>query len=302
MSFENLKKNSKNSIDKLNKELEKLSGNNNNDNNDDRFWYCQQDKSGNGFAIIRFLPPAPDGEDAVPFIKTFKYAFQGPGGWYIENSLNTIGQADPCAEHVGKLYSSGKEEDKEIAKPRNRKTQFISNILVIKDPANPENEGKVFLYRYGKQIFDKLKEKISPSNEYEDKMDPFNMWAGANFKLKIKKVEGYPNYSSSEFETPSVLSDDDDELEKIYNQTHSLQEILDPSNYKSYDELKSRLDRVLGEAKENSPKKRKFVEEEEDEIIPAKSEKTTEAKKIASVEEDDDDDDLAFFRKLSEED
>ena len=245
MSFSAMKKS--NSLDKLlgaveteNKPQEKKSY------VDERIWKPTMDKTGNGFAIIRFLP-ASEGEE-MPWAKVWNHAFQGPTGqWYIENSLTTIGQNDPVSEHNSALWNSGVESDKEIARKQKRKLQYFSNIYVVKDTANPDNEGKVFLYRYGKKIFEQLKEAISPAFEDEAAINPFDLRGeGANFKIKIRKVDGYWNYDKSEFDTPAPLFDDENQLNDIYTSVNSLSEIIAPNEFKSYEELKEKLDRVLG--------------------------------------------------------
>lgn len=242
-TFKDFKNKSKNSINDLMKKLEDSSKK---DYRDDRFWKAEPDKMGNGFAVIRFLPPV-DGEDC-PWIKLFSHAFQGPGGWYIENSLTTLnGQKDPVSELNSQLWNTGSEEDKNIARSRKRKTTYISNILVIKDEANPQNEGKVFLFKYGTKIFDKIQEKMKPEFKDEEPINPFDFWNGCNFKLKIRKVGGYTNYDKSEFDSPSaIFGGDDNQIEKIWRQEHSLAEFTAPSNFKSYDELKKRMFEVLG--------------------------------------------------------
>ena len=214
MSFANLKKQSKlgSLTQKLVKEVEKM--NNTGGSADDRNWKLECDKSGNGYAVIRFLP-APDGED-LPFVKLYSHAFQGPGGWYIENSLTTLGKKDPVSEYNTQLWNNGTDAGKETARKQKRKLTYISNIYVVKDPANPENEGKVFLYKYGKKIFDKLTAAMQPEFEDEEAIDPFDFWQGANFKLKAKDVAGYRNYDSSEFTATTPLLDDDDALEALW--------------------------------------------------------------------------------------
>ena len=248
MSFATLKKNSKNSLQKLQSEVEKINNpQNNNQKNfgdDDRFWKAELDKSGNGYAVIRFLPDQHN-ED-MAFVRVFNHGFQGPGGWYIENSLTTLGQKDPLAEYNSTLWNSGVEANKEIARKQKRRLTYFSNIYVVEDKANPQNEGKTFLFRYGKKIFDKISSMANPEFEDESPVDIFNLWEGANFKLKIRKVDGFSNYDKSEFITAAPLFDDDSKLENVYTETHSLQEFLDQKNFKSYDELKTRLDVVLG--------------------------------------------------------
>ena len=211
---------------------------------DERLWKPVMDKSGNGYAVIRFLP-APEGED-MPWAKLWNHAFQGPTGqWYIENSLTTVGQNDPVSEYNSKLWNSGVESDKEIARKQKRKLQYYSNIYVVEDPANRENEGKVFLYRYGKKIFDKIMEAMQPAFQDETPVNPFDFWEGANFKLKLRKVDGYWNYDKSEFADPSALFDNDEEIEALWKTEYSLADFTAASNFKSYDELKTRLDAVL---------------------------------------------------------
>jgi hypothetical protein len=242
MSFKDLKNRSKSSINDL---MKKLEDGTKKDYKDDRFWRAEQDKQGNGFAVIRFLPEV-DGADC-PWVKVYSHAFQGMGGWYIENSLTTLNQKDPVSELNSELWNTGSEEDKNIARSRKRKTTYISNILVIKDEANPQNEGKVFLFKYGTKIFEKIQEKMKPEFKDEEPINPFDMWNGCNFKLKIRKVGGYTNYDKSEFDSTSALfSGDENKMEKVWKQQHSLNEFVAPESFKSYDELKKRLFDVLG--------------------------------------------------------
>ena len=211
---------------------------------DERLWKPTMDKTGNGYAVIRFLP-APKGED-LPWVKLWNHAFQGPTGqWYIENSLTTLGNSDPVSEYNSKLWNSGIESDKEIARRQKRKLSYYSNIYVVSDAANPQNEGKVFLYRYGKKIFDKVMEAMQPPFPDTDPINPFDFWEGANFKLKLRKVDGYWNYDLSSFDGPTKLLDDEDELESVWGSQYSLAEFTAPSNFKTYDELKTRLEMVL---------------------------------------------------------
>ena len=263
---------------------------------DERLWKPTMDKSGNGYAVIHFLP-APDGED-LPWVKLWNHAFQGPTGqWYIENSLTTLGNNDPVSEYNSKLWNSGVESDKEIARKQKRKLQYYSNIYVVSDSANPQNEGKVFLYRYGKKIFDKIMEAMQPAFEDETPINPFDFWEGANFKLKLRKVDGYWNYDKSEFESVSALSDDDDALEEIYGKQYSLAEFTAPSNFKSYDELKTRLDMVLsGTVAANSTVE--TLMEDEPTATPTVD---TKPAPTVTVTEDDDDDAMSYFEKLAEE-
>jgi len=243
MSFADLKRKSQTNFDFLQKELEKSSSNK---NVDERFWKPEVDASGNGYAVIRFLP-APEGE-TLPWAKLYSHAFQGPGGWYIENSRTTLdrNEKDPVGEVNRRLWNSGDDGDKETARRQKRKLQYYSNIYVVKDPKHPENEGKVFLYKYGKKIHDKILAAMQPEFQDEEKVNIFDLWEGANFKLKIKKVAGFWNYDSSEFDSISALSADDDELEAVWKQEHSLSAFTAPDQFKSYDELQQRLNLVLG--------------------------------------------------------
>ena len=302
VDFAKLKANSgKKSLDQLTSELTKLSGNQNEKKNDDRFWYPQVDKAGNGYAVIRFLP-AP-GEEDVPFVRMFEHGFKGPSGsWYIENSLTTIGKQDPVAEFNTQLWNSGIESDKEIARKQKRKLHFVSNIFVITDQNNPENEGKVFLFKYGKKVFDKLNEAMNPQFADEKPMNPFDLWEGAHFKLKIRNVEGYRNYDKSEFAGSGPLFGDDAEMERVWKQCHSLQAFLAPSNFKSYEELKARLNKVLG--LDGSPAAaRATAAKTADQDLPWQDEApapTVKAKAAPKFDEDDEDDEsIEFFKKLA---
>lgn len=290
-SFENLRRSSGN-LDKLAKAIEKLNSAET-PTKDDNFWKPEVDKAGNGYAVIRFLPqPSVDGDDALPWVKVFNHGFQGPGGWYIENSLTTLGQKDPVSEYNSQLWNSGIEANKEVARKQKRRLSYMANIYVVEDSKNPQNEGKVFLYKFGKKIFDKINEAMNPAFEDEKPINPFDMWAGANFKLKIRKVEGYQNYDKSEFESPSALLDDDEKLEAIWKKEYSLKEFLLPENFKSYDELKARLDKVLG--LDGSPVVAKTTVEQA-KAMPRKPAPVMADAGIA------DDDDLAYFSKLAEE-
>jgi hypothetical protein len=216
---------------------------------DERIWKPELDKSGNGYAVIRFLP-APEGED-VPWQRMFTHSFQGPGGWYIENSLTTINKKDPVGEVNRTLWNTGSETDKETARRQKRKLSYFTNIYVVADPKHPEHEGKVFLYKFGKKIFDKVMEAMQPQFDDEEAINPFDLWKGANFKLKIRKVDGFWNYDKSEFETVSPLLDTDEALEKVYGSEYPLKPFHDESNFKSYTELKEKMERVLGETVDN---------------------------------------------------
>jgi len=305
MSFADLKKQSKlgSLTQKLVKEVEKM--NNAGSSGDDRLWKLDVDKSGNGYAVIRFLP-APDGED-LPFVKLYSHAFQGPGGWYIENSLTTLGQKDPVSEYNTMLWNNGTDSGKEQARKQKRKLTYIANIYVVKDPTNPSNEGKVMLYKFGKKIFDKITAAMQPEFEDEEAIDPFDFWQGANFKLKAKNVAGYRNYDSSEFARQDSLLEDDDAMEAIWKKEYSLEEFTNADQFKSYDDLKKRLDYVLGI--KGSPKfqDQETVEQEEEfrvqnraESNPVPQSMKEELDNLTPTNTDDDDDTLSYFAKLAE--
>jgi|TARA_B100001971_G_scaffold28741_2_gene23072 hypothetical protein len=299
MSFATLKKTS-GKFDKLQTELEKLSNPQQNSNyQDDRFWKPELDKSGNGYAVIRFLPQ-PDGEE-LPWVRMWNHAFNGPGGWYIENSLTTINKKDPVSEYNTELWNSGNDADKDTARKQKRVLKYYSNIYVVSDPKHPEREGKVFLFKYGKKIFDKLTEAMNPAFEDETPLNPFDLWKGADFKLKIRKVDGYWNYDKSEFAGQTALSDDDDELETIWKGEHSLQDFAAPDQFKSYDELKQKLHQVLSGTGVGSTTAE--VMSKEDQIATAdkkfgKPEATT---KVEDKPSTGDDETLSYFAKLAEE-
>ena len=297
MSFAQLKKKSRNNLEFLQKELEKTVSSK---NVDDRFWKPEVDASGNGYAVIRFLP-APDGE-TVPWAKVYSHAFQGPGGWYIENSLTTIGKDDPVGE-VNRQHWNAGEEGKEVARRQKRKLSYYSNILVVKDPKHPENEGKTFLYKYGKKIHDKILAAMQPEFQDETPVNVFDLWEGANFKLKIKKVAGFWNYDSSEFDSVSALSSDDTELEAIWKKEHSLEAFLADDQFKSYEDLQKRLNLVLGTAQRATVP---TVDSEEYEPVAAPAPSSFREKVSATlpVKEEsivEDDDALSYFRQLAEE-
>ena len=308
MSFSDLKKQSKlgSLTAKLVKEVEKM--NNSGGSGDDRLWKLECDKSGNGYAVIRFLP-APNGED-LPFVKLYSHAFQGPGGWYIENSLTTMNQKDPVSELNSELWNNGTDAGKEIARKQKRKLTYAANIYVVKDPANPANEGKVFLYKFGKKIFDKITAAMQPEFEDETPIDPFDFWQGANFKLKAKNVAGYRNYDSSEFARPDALLDDDDAMEAVWKREYSLAELVAADQFKDYDSLKKRLDYVLGN--KGTPRFQDPDEGEEEENTRGSARELTEdlrgelnslqpTRTVASSDEDEDDDTLSYFARLAEE-
>jgi len=299
MSFADLKKQSSlgNLTAKLVKEVEKL--NNKTGSSDDRLWKIERDKSGNGYAVIRFLP-APAGEDD-DFVQVFSHAFQGPGGWYIENSLTTIGRKDPLAEMNRELWNTGNKSDQDVVRKRKRKLSYYSNIYVVKDPANPQNEGKVFLFKYGKKIFEKISSALKPEFEDETPVNAFDLWKGANFKLKVRMADGYPNYDKSEFEEPSVLGGfDDDQLEEIWKKEHSLKEFISEENFKTYEQLKARLDTVLGNKTSSSSARRdESFDDEEEDLVTTSVVSTSNSVEIN--ESDDEDDALSYFQRLAEE-
>jgi len=306
MSFADLKKQSKlgSLTAKLAKEVEKM--NNSGNNADERQWKLECDKGGNGYAVIRFLP-APNGED-LPFAKVYSHAFQGTGGWLIDNCLTSLNQKCPICEHNSGLWNNGTDAGKDAARKQKRKLTYIANIYVVKDPANPENEGKVFLYKFGKKIFDKITAAMQPEFEDEEAIDPFDFWGGANFKLKAKNVAGYRNYDSSEFARPDALLDDDDAMEAIWKKEYSLAEFLDPSQFKTYDELKARLHSVLGskanvrldeevnDEDNTRGSARELTEDLRDELSSLKPTRT-----VSSSDEDEDDDAMSYFARLAEE-
>jgi hypothetical protein len=286
MSLANLKKKSS-SIDKLTKELGKLKGTS---SKDERFWQPEVDKAGNGYAVIRFLDaPFVDGEDAMPWVQIFNHGFQGPGGWLIENCLTSINKPCPVCEHNSSLWNSGIESNKDIVRKQKRKLSYVANILVVKDSANPSNDGKVFLYKFGKKIFDKIQAMLEPEFEDETAVNPFNFWEGSNFKLKIRMVEGYRNYDKSEFDSPSPVSDDDSEIERVWKESYSLVEFLSPKEFMPYDELKAKLNRVLSLA---GATKARTVEEDSGDDEPVVT--------AGDSNSGDEDDTLEFFRKLAD--
>jgi hypothetical protein len=256
-NFANLKRD-RSSLDKLTKAInDTQSGSSEAGSKDDtRLWQPSVDKSGNGMAQIRFLPaPAVDGDDALPWVRTFSHGFQGPGGWFIDNCLTTLNDKCPVCEHNSTLWNSGIEANKEIVRKQKRKLTYMANILVLSDPSNPENEGQIKLYKFGKKIFDKISEAMNPEFADESPVNPFDMWEGANFKLKIRNVEGYRNYDKSEFAGMSALFDGDDEkLEALWKKEFSLKEFTEKGQFKSYDVLKARLDKVLGFEGVQSPR------------------------------------------------
>lgn len=305
-NFASLKKSS-GTLDRLSKEIEKLNAPASSEKKgDDRFWKLERDKSGNGAAVIRFLPiSAVDGDDGLPWVRIFDHGFQGPTGkWYIENSLTTLNQKDPVSEYNSKLWNESSDDNswqRKQARKQKRRLHFISNIYVVSDPKNPENEGKVFLFKYGKKIFDKITLLMNPEFEGDTPVDPFDLWKGANFKIRIRTVDGYPNYDQSVFDAPRALKDDDGELERIWNKQYSLKEFTDPKNFKSYEELQKRLNEVLGETDFVATKE--LVRSAPVEKL-SYAEKPNFNKPKPAAEEtvpwgDDEDDELEAFKKLA---
>jgi len=270
---------------------------------DDTMWKPELYKTGNGYAVVRFLP-TPDGEE-MPWVSYFDHGFQGPGGWYIEKSLTTLNKQDPVSEYNSTLWNTGIEANKEIARKQKRRLHYVSNVYVVSDPKNPDNEGKVFKYRFGKKIFEQLKEAISPAFDDEAPINPFDLRGeGANFKIKIRKVDGYWNYDKSEFESPSPLFDDENRLNEINNSTYSLSDVIAPSEFKSYDELKEKLDRVLGLTGSVSTATAESVAEDLDEVpwSNVNTETVAEEPVIASAESTpqvEEDDAMDYFKKLA---
>jgi hypothetical protein len=305
MGFADLKKQSKlgSLTSKLVQEVEKM--NTSSGSTDDRLWKPEVDKAGNGFAVIRFLP-APEGED-LPWAKVYNHAFQGTGGWFIDNCLTTVGQQCPVCDANRELWNTGSKANQEIVRQRKRKLSYYSNIYVVSDKAHPENEGKVFLFKYGKKIFDKISAAMQPEFEDETPIDPFDFWNGANFKVKITKKDGYWNYDKSEFESTSTLGDfDDDALEGIWKKAYSLQDFVKADNFKSYEQLDTRLKTVLGQ--KSAPKVDESFDDEDDERGPAPSlgddlraELNALPKSSSKVQDDEDDDALSYFQRLAEE-
>ena len=302
MSFENLKRN-RDQISKLVQAAEAVGGSTEKKNYDDeRIWKPTVDKAGNGYAVLRFLP-AKEGED-LPWVRYWDHGFKGPTGqWYIENSLTSIGQPDPVGELNSRLWNSGIEADKEKARAQKRRLHYVVNALVVQDPSAPHNEGRVVLYKFGKKIFDKIMDVMQPQFADEKPINPFDFWEGADFKLKIRNVEGYRNYDKSEFASPSALYESDEsKLEGLYNQLHSLSEFTDPSHYKSYDELKAKLARVLGEDAmvQGAPT---MAQEAMINTPAAEPEyKVSEPITAAEMNTTEDDDTMSYFAKLANDD
>ena len=299
MAFNSLSdlRNSRGNFDSLMKEVEKIANPQTSDSrDDDRFWQPEVDKAGNGFAVIRFLP-APKGEE-MPWARIWSHGFQGPTGkWYIENSLTTIGKPDPVSEMNNELWNSGSEANKEVARKQKRRLNYICNVLVIQDPAHPENEGKVKLFKFGKRIFDKIKDTMQPEFPGEEPVNPFDFWKGANFKIKIRKVEGYRNYDKSEFDAISPLADDDAKIEAVWGQQHSLVDFTDARHFKTYEELKKKLEAVLS----GVPAAVRHAEEVDlSAPVAPKATPAPVAKAAAGLDEEDDS--ISYFAGLAADD
>jgi gp32 DNA binding protein like len=296
------------SFEKLKSEVNKLASGNEK-KKDDRFWYPDVDKAGNGYAVIRFLDSPPN-ED-MPFVRIWSHGFKGPSGmWYIENSLTTIGKQDPVSELNSKLWNESSDDNspqRKQARAQKRKLTYIANVLVVKDSAHPDNEGKVFLFKFGKKIFDKIKNKMDPEFEDETPMNPFDLVKGANFKVKIRNVEGYRNYDMSEFDSPAPLSKDADDIDRIWNQCYSLQAFLAPDQFKTYEELKAKLEKVLSDNASSASARKADEDEDREEPAPRKAAaapsvgKTAEAPRAVAAASKSDDS-LSFFEKLAEDD
>lgn len=301
-AFAKMKKR-RNNVADLTSKLEEAGGKKK-DYGDDRMWYPATEKSGNGYAVVRFLPPSVDND--VPFVKVYSHGFQGPGGWYIDECPTTVEQECPvCKMNQALVASHGSwdstpEKDKTIVRDRKRREGYISNILVIEDPQNPENEGKVFLFKYGKKIFDKLIEALSPEFDDETPLNPFDYWEGADFKIKIRKVEGYRNYDRSEFDKPTALFDgDDDKLSELYDSQYDLREFVDPANFKPYSYYETKLNRVMGKATT------KPVANDAGDDLPFEPDtpvtKSKSKPKATAEVEDEGEDMLDYFAKLANE-
>jgi hypothetical protein len=272
---------------------------------DDTMWKPELDKSGNGYAVVRFLP-TPEGEE-MPWVSYWDHGFQGPGGWYIEKSLTTLNKKDPVSEYNTTLWNSGIEANKEQARKQKRRLHYVSNVYVVSDPKNPDNEGKVFKYRYGKKIFEQLKEAISPAFEDEQAINPFDLREGANFKIKIRKVDGYWNYDKSEFDSTSPLFEDEAKLNTVFSQVHSLNEVIAPNEFKTYEELKEKLDRVLGLSGAVSSSTAESIAEDQEEVpwSNVNTESVADEPVIASADStseqsSDGEEAMDYFKRLAE--
>ena len=305
MSFANLKRN-RTDLSSLVEQAKKTAGNadGGRPQADERLWQPTRDKAGNGYAVIRFLPGLDT--EGTPWVRYWDHAFKGPTGqWYIEKSLTSLGQQDPLSELNSKMWNTGLEADKTTVRQRKRQLRYVANVLIVSDPSAPENEGQVRLYRFGKKIFDKIMDSMQPQFPDEKPVNPFDMWEGADFTIKIRKVEGYPNYDASSFKSPSTVGDDE-YMEVLYGKQHDLSECTDPKNYKTYDELKSRLAMVLGEQAPRTQKQAASLELD-DEIpefpsAPQPDMAGAPQPEIATAESGMEDDTMSYFAKLAAED
>jgi hypothetical protein len=296
MSFSKLKKSREKMFDHISSKFQEATNAQTYSTEDERLWYPQGDKAGNGSAVIRFLPPTETAPNGLPWVKVFKHSFQGPtGSWLIENCPTTLGKECPICEANREYWNSGIESDKKIASTRKRKVSYLSNVYVIKDPGNPENEGQVKIYRYGKIVYDMLNELMNPSFDDVEKVNPFDLWEGASFRLRFKMEDGYRKYSASTFDNPKPLFDDDAKLEEVYNQMYDLNEFVDPSIFKPYDDLKKRLELVTVGAKKRPPQ----VEEEVEDAVASLDNDLSEAEEIKVDSETDED--LEEFNKIFDE-
>ena len=298
MDFESLKSSASN-FDKITKALEQssekpeTSGNSKNKYQDERIWKPELDKTGSGYAVLRFLP-ATSGEE-MPWQRVWSHAFQDKGGWFIENSLTTLNQKDPVSEENTRLWNTGVDSDKEIARKRKRKLSYYANVLIVSDPKHPENEGQVKLFKFGKKIFDKITEAMQPAFEDETPINPFDFWKGANFKLKIRKVDGYWNYDKSEFEGVSQIKENDEDIKSIWSKQYPLNPFVDPSNFKTYDELKEKLNRVIMGQRNTETVENVDLPPHTTTSVPSGSD-------VKSTPASDEDDTLSYFSKLADED
>jgi len=302
-SLSDLRK-SRGGFDNLMKEVDKISQPAGGERKeDDRLWQPTVDKAGNGYAVIRFLPP-PKGEE-LPWVRIWNHGFQGPTGkWYIENSLTTLGKPDPVSELNNELWNSGSEANKEIARKQKRRLAYVCNVLIVSDPGNPVNEGKVKIYKFGKKIFDKIKDVMQPQFQDEESVNPFDFWKGADFKIKIRQVEGYRNYDKSEFDKPKAVSEDDADIEKIWSEEHSLSEFLDARHFKGYDELKKKLEQVLN-ATGASTARAESVDLDKPRAAPAATSSADRVQARAAAKpavDEEDDESLSYFAKLAADD
>jgi len=302
-SLSDLRK-SRGGFDNLMKEVDKISQPAGGERKeDDRLWQPTVDKAGNGYAVIRFLPP-PKGEE-LPWVRIWNHGFQGPTGkWYIENSLTTLGKPDPVSELNNELWNSGSEANKEIARKQKRRLAYVCNVLIVSDPSNPSNEGKVKIYKFGKKIFDKIKDVMQPQFQDEEPMNPFDFWKGADFKIKIRQVEGYRNYDKSEFDKPRAVSEADADIEAIWSQEHSLSDFLDARHFKSYDELKKKLEQVLN-ATGVSTARAESVDLDKPRAAPVATSGPDRVQARAAAKpavDEDDDESLSYFAKLAADD